>query len=276
MPASLPLAGGKGGAGGGAGAAGSDDAEWSKVRRVNGSGEEGVVPASYIEIDAGADPCDSKSYSATAFPCPPPPWDGIAGGVGAVAAAVTGGVALYDFESQGDDELTITEGERLEFIVDGSDDAECDRGCRHGAPDRGWRESRHARGSSPDRRGRRNISSVRFRVAGRRRTHHHRGRAPRVHRRRFGRCRVEQRPLPPASLPLAGGKGGAGGGAGAAGGAAGGGAAETEGERLEFIVDGSDDAEWSKVRRVNGSGEEGVVHRTAQRRFLARLHHGTA
>jgi hypothetical protein len=32
-------------------------------------------------------------------------------------------VALYDFESQGDDELTITEGERLEFIVDGSDDA---------------------------------------------------------------------------------------------------------------------------------------------------------
>ncbi|BGP47678.1 hypothetical protein JCM10450v2_003543 [Rhodotorula kratochvilovae] len=42
---------------------GSDDAEWAKVRRV-ATGEEGVVPVSYIEIDAGAE---------TAAPSPPPP-----------------------------------------------------------------------------------------------------------------------------------------------------------------------------------------------------------
>ncbi|GAA6022616.1 hypothetical protein JCM10207_003924 [Rhodosporidiobolus poonsookiae] len=44
-------------------AGGSDDPEWAKVRRVDGS-EEGVVPASYIEIDEGAE---------TASPPPPPP-----------------------------------------------------------------------------------------------------------------------------------------------------------------------------------------------------------
>jgi len=32
----------------------------------------------------------------------------------------------------------------------------------------------------------------------------------------------------------------------------------TEGERVEFIFGGSDDAEWAKVRRI-GTGEEGVV-----------------
>ncbi|GAA5940102.1 cytoskeletal protein-binding protein SLA1 [Sporobolomyces koalae] len=44
---------------------GSDDVEWAKVRRI-GTGEEGVVPASYIEIDAGAE-------SAAPPPPPPPP-----------------------------------------------------------------------------------------------------------------------------------------------------------------------------------------------------------
>jgi hypothetical protein len=52
---------------------GSDDAEWSKVRRVNGSGEEGVVPASYIEIDAGADLSAAPPPAAPpAAPAPPP------------------------------------------------------------------------------------------------------------------------------------------------------------------------------------------------------------
>ncbi|BGP15767.1 hypothetical protein JCM10213_007937 [Rhodosporidiobolus nylandii] len=44
---------------------GSDDPEWAKVRRVDG-GEEGVVPASYIEIDEGAE-------TAAAPPAPSPP-----------------------------------------------------------------------------------------------------------------------------------------------------------------------------------------------------------
>lgn len=55
---------------------GSDDAEWSKVRRVNGSGEEGVVPASYIEIDVGADLSATGTSSAAppvAPAAPPPP-----------------------------------------------------------------------------------------------------------------------------------------------------------------------------------------------------------
>ncbi|GAA5877710.1 hypothetical protein JCM3774_006651 [Rhodotorula dairenensis] len=54
---------------------GSDDAEWSKVRRTNGSGEEGVVPASYIEIDADADLSAAGSSAAAApaaAPVPPP------------------------------------------------------------------------------------------------------------------------------------------------------------------------------------------------------------
>lgn len=50
---------------------GSDDAEWSKVRRVNGSGEEGVVPASYIEIDAGADLSSGTGTSSAAPPAVP-------------------------------------------------------------------------------------------------------------------------------------------------------------------------------------------------------------
>lgn len=33
-------------------------------------------------------------------------------------------LALYDFESAGDDELSLTEGERVEYIFGGSDDAE--------------------------------------------------------------------------------------------------------------------------------------------------------
>ncbi|BGO99396.1 Actin cytoskeleton-regulatory complex protein SLA1 [Rhodotorula toruloides] len=65
---------------------GSDDAEWAKVRRVDGSGEEGVVPASYIEIDEGIDmnasapppvPAAPAMLSpvtaAPPVPTPPPP-----------------------------------------------------------------------------------------------------------------------------------------------------------------------------------------------------------
>ncbi|GAA5968784.1 hypothetical protein JCM11641_000732 [Rhodosporidiobolus odoratus] len=51
---------------------GSDDDEWAKVRRVDGSGEEGVVPASYVEIDEGADSAAANALLPRAAPVPPP------------------------------------------------------------------------------------------------------------------------------------------------------------------------------------------------------------
>jgi bifunctional DNA-binding transcriptional regulator/antitoxin component of YhaV-PrlF toxin-antitoxin module len=104
-------------------------------------------------------------------------------------------VALYDFESQGDDELTITEGERLEFIVDGSDVAP--------------------------------LCIIRS-----------------VHNELEALSLGDGEFVVTLRLEIVQGDDEL---------------TITEGERLEFIVDGSDDAEWSKVRRVNGSGEEGVV-----------------
>ncbi|GAA5830792.1 hypothetical protein JCM11251_001076 [Rhodosporidiobolus azoricus] len=49
---------------------GSDDPEWAKVRRV-GTAEEGVVPASYIEIDEGAETAAAPPTPARS-PAPPP------------------------------------------------------------------------------------------------------------------------------------------------------------------------------------------------------------
>jgi hypothetical protein len=46
-------------------------------------------------------------------------------------------LALYDFESAGDDELSLTEGERIEYIVGGSDDAEWAKVRRIGTGEEG-------------------------------------------------------------------------------------------------------------------------------------------
>ncbi|GAA5885691.1 hypothetical protein JCM6882_007530 [Rhodosporidiobolus microsporus] len=51
---------------------GSDDPEWAKVRRV-GSSEEGVVPASYIEIDEGAETAAAPAAPPTPARSPAPP-----------------------------------------------------------------------------------------------------------------------------------------------------------------------------------------------------------
>ncbi|GAA5924858.1 hypothetical protein JCM3775_005489 [Rhodotorula graminis] len=82
-----------------------------------------ALPPPPIRSAKAAPPSPAAVASPPAAPTPPP----VARAVPApppAAAQQGNAVALYDFESQGDDELSLAEGERVVFIVGGSDDAE--------------------------------------------------------------------------------------------------------------------------------------------------------
>ncbi|GAA5849672.1 hypothetical protein JCM8547_000530 [Rhodosporidiobolus lusitaniae] len=77
---------------------------------------------------------------AAPTPPPPPPVPSVPRAVPPppAAAAVQGNaVALYDFESQGDDELSLAEGERVVFVPGGSDDPEWAKVRRVGGGEEG-------------------------------------------------------------------------------------------------------------------------------------------